>query len=124
MKKLAIIESAPAPVFDPNHPTAAWDLVEFLSNAKNYGNIIGGGVITLLGLLVVIWAVVLIAKKFFASAQSGPGESWVKIVLMLVIGGAMLTGGIALFVQIAGGGETTIRELGGGGFIVLQSLVR
>lgn len=115
MNKLAIIESASA----SNLPTAAWDLVSFFDNAKGYVTIIGGGLVSLLGLIVVIWAAVLIAKKFFGSQQAQQ-DSWFKVVLMVIVGGALMTGGIVLISEIAKGGETTIKELGGG-FIVLQS---
>ena len=94
-------------------PGAEWDLVSFLENTDSYLNIVGGSLIGLLGLAVVIWAAVLIAKKFFGNAQSQQ-ESWVKIIVMLIIGGALLWGGLALFVSLAEGGNKTIEELGGG----------
>lgn len=123
MSKLAIIEQAAIGVQGQIGalPTAAWDLLSFLKNAKSYANLVGGALITLLGLLVVIWAAVLIAKKFFGSAQSQQ-ESWVKIIVMIIIGGALLAGGISLITAIAKGGKGTIEELGGG-FIILESFL-
>lgn len=118
MHKLAIIESALSGV--PTLPTAAWDLVSFFSNAKNYGTIIGGGLLSLVGLIIVVFAGIAIAKKLLGGANGAQQDSWLKVVLMLVIGGAMMFGGIAMFVNIAEGGKTTIEELGGG-FILLQS---
>jgi hypothetical protein len=120
MSKLVILENASDAISTSTLPTAAWDLVSFFENAKSYMSVAGGSLISLLGLGVVIWAAVLIAKKFFGNAQSGQQDSWVKVVLMILVGGALMTGGIVLISEIAGGGQTTITELGGG-FIVLQS---
>lgn len=102
-------------------PGAEWDLVSFFDNAKVYLNTIGGGLISLLGLAILIWAGVLIAKKFFGG-QSAQQESWFKIVAMLLIGGALMWGGIALITTIAQGGEKTVKDLGGG-FILLSGLL-
>lgn len=101
------------------NPVAAWDLKSFLENANSYLYSIGGALITLLGLAVVIWAAVLIAKKFFGS-NNGQQDSWFKIVAMLIVGGALMAGGIVLITAIAQGGKTTIEDLGNGGFILLQ----
>jgi hypothetical protein len=118
MNKLAIFDTAFGAVYTANLSPAAWDLVSFLKNAKVYANTVGGALITLLGLAVVIWAAVLIAKKFFGSNQ-GQGDSWAKIVVMIIVGGALLAGGITLITTIAKGGKATIEELGGG-FILIQ----
>jgi hypothetical protein len=121
MNKLAIVENALAADPTSNLPTAAWDLISFLSNAKNYGNLIGGGVAGIAGLILVIVAIVFIAKKFLGNGQ-GQEKSWVIIVLMLIIGGALLTGGFVFIANIASGGQKTIEELGGG-FIVLPAIL-
>lgn len=105
----------------PALPLGAWDLVSFLTNTKNYANVIGGGLISLLGLIIIIVAVVFITKKFFGNGQ-GQDKSWIVIVVMIIVGGAFLTGGIVLITNIASGGEQTIKELGGG-FIVLSGLL-
>lgn len=120
MSNTAIIENVTGSVVPPTLPTAAWDLASFLTNAKSYLGVIGGLLIALIGLAIVIWAVVLIAKQFFGSNQQGGGGAWAKIVVMLIIGGAILGGGLVLVTNIATGGQRTIEELGGG-FIVLGS---
>jgi hypothetical protein len=121
MSTLTLFENAHTAFSTTNLPVAAWDLVSFLDNAKEYVTVIGGALITLLGLAVVIWATVLIAKKFFGTAQNQQ-ESWIKVVVMILVGGALMTGGIALVTTIAAGGKTTLEELGGG-YIVLQSVL-
>jgi len=98
---------------------AAWDIVSFLGNAQNYGALIGGGVISLLGLITIIIAGVFTFQKFLGNGQR-EAKSWVLIVVMIIIGGAMLTGSITLLMSIASGGQKTIEELGGG--IILLSL--
>ncbi|MFF2053881.1 hypothetical protein ACFVU2_19910 [Leifsonia sp. NPDC058194] len=115
----AIIENAVSGHMAPTLPTASWDLISALANSKNYLGLAGGGLVTLLGLAAVVWAAVLIIKKFFGSHQNGAGEPWVKIILMIIVGGAMMTGGITLITDIASGGQKTIQDLGGG-FIILK----
>lgn len=112
-----IIDSGAVDII-PGLPTGAWDLVTFLNSAKNYGEVIGGGLISLLGLIVLIVAAVFIAKKFFGNGQREE-KSWLMIIVMVIVGGALLTGGIGLIMTIGSGGQKTIEDLGGG-FIVLQ----
>lgn len=100
-------------------PGAAWDLVSFLNNAQAYLMVAGGALITLIGLVLVVWSVVYIAKKFLGG-NNGQQDSWIKIVVMLLIGGALMTGGIVLITSIAAGGKATIDDLGSG-LILLQS---
>ena len=109
-----------APTGISTAPTAAWDLKSFFENATDYVGVIGGGLIGLIGLVLVIWTVVLVAKKFLGNSQQA-GDSWFKLVAMFLIGGAMVGGGIVLINNIALGGQATVEELGGG-FILLGSL--
>lgn len=106
-----VTATAGTPTLAP--PVAAWDLLSFFTNAKDYGTLVGGGLISLLGLIVVIVATVFIAKKFFGDGR-GNDKSWVIIIIMMLVGGAMLFGGISLVTDIASGGQKTIEELGGG----------
>ena len=122
MNQLVIVENASTANPTPILPTAAWDLVSFFTNAKSYVTVLGGGFITLVGLIVLIVAVVFVAKKFLSGQQAGPGESWVKIVIMILVGGALMTGGIVLLTTLASGGQKTVTDLGGG-FIVFQSIL-
>ena len=121
MSKLTIIENAVAATSTPTLPTAAFDLISFITNAKNYGVILGGGVIILIGVVLLIVGVVFFAQKMLSSQQGG-GKSWLIIVLMILFGGAFMTGGWLFISNIASGGQKTIEELGGG-FILLPILL-
>lgn len=118
MSITTIIQSAGETVDAPSLPLGAWDLVSFLGNAKNYLNVVGGALISLIGLIILIVAIVFLAKNLFGNGQ-GQSHSWIKVVVMIIIGGALLTGGIVLITNIASGGEQTIKDLGEG-FIVLS----
>ena len=122
MSKLTIFGNASDAISTTTLPVAAWDLNSFFENAKAYAEVIGGSLISLLGLVVIIWAAVLIAKKFFGGAQSQQQESWFKIVMMVIVGGALMTCGVGLIMTIGGGGQATIEELGGG-FIIFQNVL-
>lgn len=121
MDSTPVIENAVASgvTFAGGLPLGDWDLVSALSNAQNYGKLIGGGVIGLIGVILLIVAAVFVLKKLVGNGQ-GQEKSWVIIVVMIIIGGAMLAGGWTLLAQVASGGQKTVQELGGG-FIVLQS---
>lgn len=91
---------------------AQWDLENFLNNANDYAVLIGGAFLTLLGTVAVIYGGYLLIKKLMAGQQNQ--DSWVKIVLLIIIGGALMVSGFMLISEIATGGEQTIRDLGGG----------
>lgn len=91
---------------------AAWDLKTAIDNFKNYAVLIGASVIGLLGIAIMIVALYHVFKKF-TSNQPGGGESWGKIVAMVVVGGAMFSaGGWGLYKSIADGGNKTISDAG------------
>lgn len=115
------IDIAAAGASLPSLPAGEWDLISFLGNTQNYLEIAGGAIITLFGLAIVLWAVFMLTKKFFGNQQQ-QNESWVKIIAAGIVGGALLFGGIALVLNIAAGGQTTIEELGGG--TILLGLLR
>lgn len=103
----------------PILPKAAWDLKSFFDNAKDYGQLAGGSFLSLMGLVAVIWGGTLLLKKLM-SQQSN--ESWLKIIGLIIIGGAIMATGITLITTIAAGGQTTIEDLGGG-VVLLSSLL-
>lgn len=116
MDKPTLAADAAAPLALPG---AAWDLVSALNNAQAYLMVAGGALITLIGLVLVVWSVVYIGRKFLGG-NNGQQDSWIKIVVMLLIGGALMTGGIVLITGIAAGGKATIDDLGSG-MILFQS---
>ncbi|MCB5280366.1 hypothetical protein [Arthrobacter sp. ES1] len=98
----------------PALPTAAWDLASFLDNAAKYVKVIGGGALILMGIAAMVWGGILLTKKLMAGQQNQ--DSWVKIVLMIIIGGAIAVGGFPLVFTIGSGGKKTIDDLGGATF--------
>lgn len=92
--------------------SAGWDLATFLTSAKTYLTTIGGGAISLAGLAGLIWGGILLFKKLMSGQQDQ--TAWSKIILLIILGGAFLTGGIVLLTKIGSGGQTTITQLGGG----------
>lgn len=93
-------------------PSASWDLLSFLQSATNYVQGAGGALLVLMGTAGVVWGGVLLIKKLMASQQDQ--TSWVKIIALILIGGALMVGGFNLISSIAAGGKTTIEDLGGG----------
>lgn len=93
-----------------------WDLVTLFENMTEYGQVAGGAFLSLMGLIGVIWGATLLVKKLL-SEQSR--ESWVKIVALLIIGGALLFSGITLVLKFAEGGRDTIEEFGTGAIVSL-----
>lgn len=88
-----------------------WDLAQLLSNGKNLAMTLGGALLGLLGVVAIIVAAVRAFGKL-TSEQSR--ASWGKIIGIFMLGGVMLAGGIALFVQVATGLKDTVDDLGGG----------
>ncbi len=98
-------------------PTAAWDLTSFLENAKGQIQAWGGALLMLLGAAGLIWGAVLLLKKLM-SPQNSQQSGWGTIAMLILVGGALGTGGWNLISAVGSGGQTTIEELGGGTVIV------
>lgn len=99
-------------------PTAAWDLKSFLENAKSYVQTVGGVLLMLLGAAGLVWGGVLLIKKLMGNQQQSHQHGWGQIVMLILIGGALGTGGWRFMSTVGSGGQTTIEELGGGTIIV------
>lgn len=103
-----------APVATWASPTAAWDLMSFLQNAKSYIQTAGGALLMLLGAVGLVWGGVLLLKKLMGNPQTSQQTGWGTIVLLILVGGALGTGGWNLISTIGSGGQTTVMQLGGG----------
>ncbi|MFE4334021.1 hypothetical protein ACFRQM_32800 [Streptomyces sp. NPDC056831] len=100
-------------------PSAAWDLTSFLLNAKSQVQLWGGLLLMLLGTVGLLWGGVLLIKKLMANPQSASQQSsWGTIALLILVGGALGTGGWSLVSTIGSGGQQTITDLGGGTVII------
>lgn len=91
-------------------PAAAWDLNSFLKNGANLIKTSGGYLLVAMGLAALVWGGILLLKKLMSGQQNQ--DSWVKIIMLMIVGGAISTGGFVLIMEIGGGGEGTIKELG------------
>lgn len=101
-------------------PTANWDLETLLKNAGSYAKNVGGALLILMGIVGLVWGGTLTIKKLMSSQQDN--TSWGKIILLLIIGGALAVGGFNLVFMVGSGGEKTIKDLGKGGVILLDSI--
>lgn len=99
---------------------SGWDLETFLNNTTEYGQVIGGSILSLMGMIGVVWGGVLLVKKLL-SEQSR--DNWVRIAALILVGGAMLFGGITLILRFARGGSDTIENFGNGGGVALMDFV-
>lgn len=100
-------------------PTGAWDVGSFLENAKSTVQGWGGGVLMLLGVIALIVGAVFLVKKLLANPQTaGQQHGWATIALLIIVGGALGTGGFQLVKTVGSGGEKTIKDLGDGAVIV------
>ncbi|MFK0154243.1 hypothetical protein ACIQVK_19485 [Streptomyces sp. NPDC090493] len=100
-------------------PSAAWDLTSFLQNAKSAIQQWGGLLLMLFGAVGLVWGGVLLMRKLMANPQSaGQQQSYFVIALLILVGGALSTGGWSLISTVGSGGQQTITDLGGGTVIV------
>lgn len=104
----------------------AWDLKSALENSTTYAQAVGGGFLTLLGVVAIIYGGYLLVKKLMAGQQNQ--DSWIKIIILIIVGGALSVSGFALISEIAAGGEQTIKDLGntpaGGTILPLIDIVQ
>lgn len=100
-------------------PSAAWDIGSFLQNATGTIQGWGGSLLILFGCIGLIWGAVLVTLKLIASPQKEQQQAgWGKIALLVLVGGALFTGGFNIVQTVGSGGQQTIEELGGGSVIV------
>ena len=89
-----------------------FDILKFFENSTNYLQKIGFAVMMLVGVILVIIAIIQIAKGL---AGGGKGQvNWVMSIATLLVGGALMFGGWKLVTKIASSGADTINQLGGG----------
>lgn len=90
---------------------SGWSINNFLTNLNKNLNLWGGLLIVVVGLVMVIVAVVKIAKGMMSS---GRGQTnWVMNIVLFFIGGALAFGGGWGLVQgISQGGSDTLNDLG------------
>lgn len=98
-----------APV--PALPTAAWDVVSFFENAAEFIKTAGGGFLIAVGIAALVWGAFLGLRKLMSGQQNQ--DNWMKIIALIIVGGAVAVGGFGLVFTIGSGGKTTIEDLGG-----------
>lgn len=97
---------------DPSGVSDDFDIIRFLDNTANYLKKIGHYIMILAGVILVIVAVVQIAKGL---AGGGRGQvNWVMSIACLLVGGMLIFGGWNLATKVAKIGKGTIEKLGGG----------
>ena len=97
---------------------STWDLESFFNNATDYTQTIGGAFLALIGIAGLTWGGFLMVRKLMGG-QSAQQDSWFKIVALVIIGGAMLFGGMTLLLNFAQGSKETITNFGNGGGTIL-----
>lgn len=87
----------------------AWDLGSFFKNAAERAKEWGGAFLVLIGIIAVIVAVYQIVSGLISDRKQ---ISWLKVIALLFIGGALIAGGWGFVASVADGGSKTINELG------------
>lgn len=99
----------------------AWDLGSFLQNATSTLKKWGGYLIILIGVVMVVWSVVMIARGLISHGKTQ--VSWPVAIILLILGGAFMAGGFSFVEKIASGGKQTIEDLGNGTILMLSTLL-
>lgn len=99
----------------------AWDLGSFLQNATSTLKTWGGYLITLIGVVMVVWSVVMIARGLISHGKTQ--VSWPVAIILLILGGAFMVGGFSFVANIASGGKQTIDDLGNSTILMLSTLL-
>lgn len=99
----------------------SWDLETFFDNATDYTQTVGGAFLALIGIAGLTWGGFLLVRKLMGG-QSAQQDSWFKIVALILVGGAMLFGGMTLLLNFAEGGKDTITNFGNGGTVLVDQI--
>ena len=93
-----------------------FDIITFLQNAAGYLKTIGHYLMILAGVILVIVAVIQIAKGF---ASGGRGQvNWVMSIACLLVGGLLIFGGWNTATMVASIGGGTIDSIASGEYAV------
>lgn len=105
--------SAVAPMLDDTaSEVAGFDIIKFLQGAAGYMKNIGHYLMVLAGVILVIIAVVQIAKGL---AGGGRGQvNWVMSIACLLVGGMLIFGGWNLATSLAKVGKDTMLSVANG----------
>lgn len=91
-----------------------WDVNTLLQNLNTALNSWGSGIVTIIGLVMVIVGVYKIGKGLMSHGQGQ--VNWVLNIALIIIGGMLAwSGGWGLVSQFSNGAQKTINDLGGGG---------
>lgn len=89
---------------------SGWSINNFLTNLNKNLNLWGGLLIVVVGLVMVIVAIIKIAKGLMSSRGQ---TNWVLNIVLFFLGGALAFGGGWGLVQgISQGGSDTLNDLG------------
>ena len=94
-------------------PFDGWSLDQFLSGAYDKMLSWVGYIILIVGIILLGIGVFQLLKKFGSGGQGG--MSWVLIIIMMCIGGALMGGGISLVYKLTKGTQSTIEGMGNTG---------
>ncbi|WP_257478312.1 hypothetical protein [Acidipropionibacterium jensenii] len=104
-------------------PTGAWDLLSMLKNSKNYTVTAGGLFLVLLGTVAFITGGVFLLLKFMGGPQQQQKHGWGTVIALLLLGGAVATGGYQLMKTVTSGAQATVTKLGGGDIVTQLSML-
>jgi len=82
----------------------------FFSNATQSAIGIGGLILGFLGVVAVVASVIFTVTKLLKSQDRGE-RSWVKVIGLFVIGGALVAGGMTLLATASEGAQTQLVDL-------------
>lgn len=74
----------------------SWTLSSFVDDAALQLGVMGGWMLILMGVLGLIWGMLMLIKKLMSAPGDISSSSWSSIVLMVIVGGALATGGYSL----------------------------
>ncbi len=98
-----------------------WSINNLLNNVKNALANWGAVIVTIVGLVMVIVAVVQLAKGLI-QGQRGQ-TNWVMVIILFFVGGALaFSGGWSIVQKISDGGSATLNELGGGEIAIVETV--
>lgn len=89
-----------------------FNVLRAIDSLTNFGKAVLAGIIGLFGVIMLIVAAWQVYCKLAGTDQQKQKYNWFLIAILFIVAGVFIFGGVAVVMDIAEGGQSTLQEMG------------